>query len=103
MKKLVLCLALLIPAKSKADPNVVWHCVGSFALTAGMYYTMSAFTGREKQTKKPSLLGALLFSAAYTTSFEIMEARGGKLNGKDMATNLICHGAAAGTIIAIDF
>lgn len=109
----ILVLALLAAffasnlAKAEIGGDKFLHAGTSAALTTAVYFTMSAFTGREQQLKVPALIGSSILVLAVGLGGEVIDAgerpAGQRyLDGGDMAANAIGVGVAAGLIYLLD-
>lgn len=107
MKKLILILCLALSAPAKADAgNAALHIITSAFLTTAIYYSVSAFTGREPKQKLPALIGAALFTAGIGLAMELTDSmqRGDRrIDGRDMGANLVGVGCASLLLISFDF
>lgn len=106
MKYLLIALLILFPSETMAG-SAFEHAAASAALTGGLYLLMSRLgAGGEEKLKGPSLMSAILFSAAMGLGYETMQSieRGDRrLQADDLKANAVGIGAAAGLIWAIDF
>ena len=94
--------ALLCSSVSIADQNTPLHIGGSALLVTGIYFSTSAFTGRDPSSRLPCLIASTVFSYGYTLGVEIMDANGGYLDGHDMAVNGITILTTATIIYFLD-
>ncbi len=102
----VTVLLLASTRSAHADSNTAAHVAASAGITAGLYLVMSAFTGREKKSRKESLLGAAAFAIAAGVAKESMDSmnRGDKrLDKSDLGANLAGVAGASLGIMAFDF
>lgn len=105
----ILIVAVLVFSSGRAahaDSNTPAHIAASAGITAGLYLVMTAMTGREKKSRKESLLGAAAFAIAAGVAKESMDSmnRGDKrLDKGDLGANLAGVAGASLGIMAIDF
>lgn len=109
MKTLLLTLLLLASNQcySEIGSDKLAHFGVSAGLTTAMYFTMSAFTGREQELKLPALIGSSIFAFGLGLGMEVIDAGerpvGQRyLDGGDLAANAIGVGVAAGLIYLLD-
>jgi hypothetical protein len=101
----ILMLALLLAGPARAEGELR-HGLVSAALTSALYLTMNTLTGREKKTKGPNLVAAILMTVSAGVALEAMQSmqrRDRRLDQGDIAANLVGSMAATGLILAIDF
>ena len=94
-------------AKGEVGNDKLLHAGTSAVLTTAVYFTMSAFTGREQQLKVPALIGSSILVLAIGLGAEVIDAgerpKGQRyLDGSDLAANAIGVGVAAGLIYLLD-
>lgn len=93
-----------MPAKA-ADSNTPLHIGYSAGITTALYFSLSAFTGREQECKGPSLLGAAVFTLGLGLAKEIIDGmiRGDRhLDSGDLQADLIGVAAATAVIYFLD-
>lgn len=107
MKALLLALLLCSASQAEIGGDKFLHAGTSAVLTTAVYFTMSAFTGREQQLKVPALIGSSILVLAVGLGAEVIDAGerpvGQRhLDGGDLAANAIGVGIAAGLIYLLD-
>lgn len=106
MKYALACILMFPCQWAYADGNTAVHVVASAALTTGIYITLSAFTGREKKAKRPSLAAAAAMTLAAGLAKESMDSmarRDRQIDGNDLTANVAGVAAASLLIYTIDF
>lgn len=105
MRLLLIALLASAPVAAAPDSNTPLHVGVSMALVTGLYFTMSGFTGRDVNTRRPALLGAASFSLALgfaKETVDAMERRDKRIDMEDMAANALGVGIATGLIYFLD-
>lgn len=107
MKALLLALLLCSASQAEIGGDKLLHAGTSAVLTTAVYFTMSAFTGRDQQLKLPALIGSSILVLAVGLGSEVVDAGerppGQRyLDGGDMAANIVGVGVAAGLIYLLD-
>jgi hypothetical protein len=106
MKSFVVCILFFQCTWAYAvEPDKVAHVVASAAITSALYLAMSAITGRSKQVRKESIVAASAFALAAGLAKETVDSMDNgnrRIDGGDMAANLLGIGVAVGTIYLLD-
>lgn len=92
-------------ANAEIGSDKIAHVAVGGALTTAVYFTMSAFTGREQEMKMPALIGAAVIGSALVLGGEIIDTehtKGHCIDGGDLAAGLIGVGLAASLIYIFD-
>lgn len=107
MRWIFIAATLATFSHAEIGSDKIAHVGVSGAIVTGVYFTMSAFTGRDPETKLPALIGATVMGMAVGLAGELMDAgerpAGQRyIDGGDMAANLVGVGLAAGLIYFLD-